>query len=186
MSGSTTSCACPDRCRVRCGISDSVVCYDHVQVADNLPLYGVCCYMDEMVHRPPSLLKAKYPDCNMPLTRYLVAAPRCYCFLTHYPFFSLHMKVAIRCLLQHWPASVLASQEQSLHAPLLSTHSAVSARSLTLLDSSLSSFQYRTIFRLIFSHRWLDHSSVSARQDSECIYAMFSWTKWSSCSSNCS
>ncbi|KAL0054362.1 hypothetical protein WJX82_007679 [Trebouxia sp. C0006] len=64
-----------------------------LKVADNLPLYGVCCYMDEMVHRPPSLLKAKYPDCDMPLTRYLVAAPRCYCFLTHYPFFSLHMKV---------------------------------------------------------------------------------------------
>ena len=66
-----------------------------VQVADNLPLYGVCCYMEEMVHRPPSLLKAKYPDCNMPLTRYMVAAPRCYCFLTHYPFFSLHMKVSV-------------------------------------------------------------------------------------------
>lgn len=49
--------------------------------------------MDEMLHRPPSLLKAKYPDCNMPLSRYMVAAPRCYCFLTHYPFFSLHMKV---------------------------------------------------------------------------------------------
>lgn len=64
-----------------------------MQVADNLPLYGVCCYMDEMLHRPPSLLKAQYPDCNMPLTRYMVAAPRCYCFLTHYPFFSLHMKV---------------------------------------------------------------------------------------------
>lgn len=64
-----------------------------LQVADNLPLYGVCCYMDEMLHRPPSLLKAKYPDCNMPLSRYMVSAPRCYCFLTHYPFFSLHMKV---------------------------------------------------------------------------------------------
>ena len=58
-----------------------------------MPLYGVCCYMDEMLHRPPSMLKPKYPDCNMPLTRYMVAAPRCYCFLTHYPFFSLHMKV---------------------------------------------------------------------------------------------
>ena len=49
--------------------------------------------MDEMLHRPPSLLKAKYPDCNLPLSRFMVAAPRCYCFLTHYPFFSLHMKV---------------------------------------------------------------------------------------------
>lgn len=66
-----------------------------LQVADNLPLYGVCCYMDEMLHRAPSLLKAKYPDCNMPLSRYMVSAPRCYCFLTHYPFFSLHMKVRL-------------------------------------------------------------------------------------------
>lgn len=72
-----------------------------LQVADNLPVYGVCCYMDEMLHRPPSLLKAKYPDCNMPLSRYMVSAPRCYCFLTHYPFFSLHMKV--RHLSHHMP-----------------------------------------------------------------------------------
>ena len=125
------------------------MCHDHVQVADNLPLYGVCCYMDEMVHRPPSLLKAKYPDCDMPLTRYLVAAPRCYCFLTHYPFFSLHMKVAMRCILQHSPASVLATQEQELRAPLLLTLSAVSTRSLTLLDlpvlSPICSSVYKSV-----------------------------------------
>lgn len=65
----------------------------YLQVADNLPLYGVCCYMDEVLHRPPSILKPKYPECNVPLSRYMVAAPRCYCFLTHYPFFSLHLKV---------------------------------------------------------------------------------------------
>lgn len=64
-----------------------------LQSGNDMPLYGVCCYMEEMVHRPPSMLKAKYPDCNMPLSRYMVAAPRCYCFLTRYPFFSLHMKV---------------------------------------------------------------------------------------------
>lgn len=100
--------AVPDMTDGECSLEYlvSVVLYDHVQVADNLPLYGVCCYMDEMVHRPPSLLKAKYPDCNMPLTRYLVAAPRCYCFLTHYPFFSLHMKVAICCLMQQLTAPV--------------------------------------------------------------------------------
>lgn len=63
------------------------------QAADNLPLYGVCCYMEEMVHRPPAVLSAAYPNCNVPLSRYLVAAPRCYCFLTHFPFFTLHMKV---------------------------------------------------------------------------------------------
>ncbi len=64
-----------------------------VQVADNLPLYGVCCYMEEMVHRPPALLHDMFPDHNAPLSRYLISAPRCYCFLTHYPFFPLHFKV---------------------------------------------------------------------------------------------
>ncbi len=62
------------------------------QVADNLPLYGVCCYMDELVHRAPTVLQGS-SKLNAPLQRYLVAAPRCYCFLTHYPFFSLHFKV---------------------------------------------------------------------------------------------
>jgi hypothetical protein len=64
------------------------------QVADNLPLYGVCCYMDEVVHRAPTILRAS-SDASAPLSRYLVAAPRCYCFLTHYPFFSLHFKVPL-------------------------------------------------------------------------------------------
>ena len=64
-----------------------------IQAADNLPLYGICCYMDEMVHRPPAVLAGVYPQCSEPLARFLVAAPRCYCFLTHFPFFTLHMKV---------------------------------------------------------------------------------------------
>ncbi|KAK9819430.1 hypothetical protein WJX74_002869 [Apatococcus lobatus] len=64
-----------------------------LKVADNLPLYGVCCYMEEMVHRPPALLNDLFPDHNAPLSRYLISAPRCYCFLTHYPFFPLHFKV---------------------------------------------------------------------------------------------
>lgn len=67
---------------------------DDLQAADNLPLYGVCCYMEEMVHRPPAVLSDAYPNCNVPLSRYLVSAPRCYCFLTHFPFFTLHMKVS--------------------------------------------------------------------------------------------
>lgn len=63
-------------------------------MADNLPLYGVCCYMDELVHRAPTVLQGS-SKLNAPLQRYLVAAPRCYCFLTHYPFFSLHFKVSL-------------------------------------------------------------------------------------------
>jgi hypothetical protein len=46
-----------------------------------------------MVHRPPAILSDLWPQCATPLSRYLVAAPRCYCFLTHFPFFTLHMKV---------------------------------------------------------------------------------------------
>ena len=62
-------------------------------MADNLPLYGVCCYMDEAVHRPPALLGDHLGEVIPPLTKHLVAAPRCYCLLTHYPFFTLHFKV---------------------------------------------------------------------------------------------
>ena len=61
------------------------------QAADNLPLYGVCCYMEEVVHRPPTILRGSNSPLP-PLSRYLVSAPRCYCFLTHQPFFSLHFK----------------------------------------------------------------------------------------------
>ena len=60
-------------------------------MADNLPLYGVCCYMDELVARPPSVLRAMGEPAPQ-LPQFLVAAPRCYCLLTHYPFFPLHMK----------------------------------------------------------------------------------------------
>ena len=63
------------------------------QAADNLPLYGVCCYVEEMVHRPPPMLASQFPEHTKPLSRMLVAAPRCYAFLTNFPFFSLHMKV---------------------------------------------------------------------------------------------
>lgn len=82
------------------------------QVADNLPLYGVCCYMDEIIHRPPQLLRYLYPNCKKPLSRYLVSAPRCYCFLTHYPFFSLHLKACFSfpfTCLDHIPSCFLFS-----------------------------------------------------------------------------
>jgi len=64
-----------------------------MKAADNLPLYGVCCYVEEMVHRPPPMLASQFPEHTKPLSRILVAAPRCYAFLTNFPFFSLHMKV---------------------------------------------------------------------------------------------
>ena len=62
-----------------------------LQSGDNLPLYGVCCLMEEMVHQPPWLCSTG-PAPAMPLTRSIPVAQRCYCLLTHYPFFTLHFK----------------------------------------------------------------------------------------------
>ena len=91
-----------------------------MQAADNLPLYGVCCYMDEMVHRPPAILSELWPQCSTPLSRYLVAAPRCYCFLTHFPFFTLHMKVRIE--LHLLSAGVASGQLARKSADMLYKH----------------------------------------------------------------
>lgn len=57
------------------------------------PLYGVCCYAKEFVHRPPALARDVFPQSNDSLARYMVTAPRCYCLLTRYPFFDLHFRV---------------------------------------------------------------------------------------------
>lgn len=57
------------------------------------PLYGVCCYAKELVHRPPALARDVFPQSNESLARYMVTAPRCYCLLTRYPFFDLHFRV---------------------------------------------------------------------------------------------
>lgn len=76
---------------------------ERLQVADNMPLYGICCYMDELVHRPPAILSDLFHMPSPPLTRYLVSAPRCYCMLTHYPFFSLHFKVRVAQLIPPIP-----------------------------------------------------------------------------------
>ena len=65
----------------------------HLQAGDNLPLYGVCCYMEEAVQQPPWLLQTG-PRAPLPLAHTIPVAPRCYCLLTHYPFFTLHFKVS--------------------------------------------------------------------------------------------
>lgn len=78
------------------------------QAADNLPLYGVCCYVEEMVHRPPPMLASQFPEHTKPLSRMLVAAPRCYAFLTNFPFFSLHMKVHAESCLENYPNPALS------------------------------------------------------------------------------
>lgn len=57
------------------------------------PMYGVCCYARELVHRPPAIARDMFPDATAPLSRYTVAAPRCYCLLTRLPFFSLHFRL---------------------------------------------------------------------------------------------
>jgi hypothetical protein len=114
--------------------ADSSTAFSTTQAADNLPLYGVCCYMEEMVHRPPALLASKYPNSTKPLSRYLVAAPRCYAFLTHFPFFALHMKVGA-CSLEPSGSSIwslhccsLLQQDAARHLSSFTRFSCSSAK----------------------------------------------------------
>lgn len=46
-----------------------------------------------MLHRPPSLARGRYKTCRAPFRSCMIAAPRCYCLLSHYPFFDLHFRV---------------------------------------------------------------------------------------------
>eukprot|EP01026_Neomeris_dumetosa_P023669 TRINITY_DN2000_c1_g1_i4.p1 TRINITY_DN2000_c1_g1~~TRINITY_DN2000_c1_g1_i4.p1 ORF type:complete len:644 (-),score=64.77 TRINITY_DN2000_c1_g1_i4:449-2380(-) len=63
------------------------------QSGDDLPVYGICCYAEEMLHRPPPLAKEAFPECTAPVSRYRLTAPRCYCLISKYPFFEWHFKV---------------------------------------------------------------------------------------------
>ena len=63
------------------------------QVGANLPLFGVCSVVPEVLHRPPHLARHRYPSCKAPFRSCMIAAPRCYCMLSHYPFFELHFQV---------------------------------------------------------------------------------------------
>ncbi|KAK1308248.1 hypothetical protein QJS10_CPA09g01901 [Acorus calamus] len=66
-----------------------------LKVADNAMLYGVCLHVQELVQRPPGILGYMSPMSQPPsrCSRYLVAAPRCYCILTRVPFFELHYEM---------------------------------------------------------------------------------------------
>ncbi|KAG2488060.1 hypothetical protein HYH03_013364 [Edaphochlamys debaryana] len=64
-----------------------------LKVGTSLPLYGICCAVPEMLHRPPHLARHLYPACRAPFRSVMIAAPRVYCLLSHYPFFDLHFQV---------------------------------------------------------------------------------------------
>ncbi|KAK1266043.1 hypothetical protein QJS04_geneDACA000141 [Acorus gramineus] len=65
------------------------------QMGDNSPLYGVCLCVQELVQRPPGVPGYVSPmsQPSSRRSRYLVAAPRCYCILTRVPFFELHYEM---------------------------------------------------------------------------------------------
>ncbi|KAL2893508.1 DENN domain-containing protein 4C [Bienertia sinuspersici] len=65
------------------------------QAADNGTLYGVCLHVPEIVQKPPTILGSSSPLCDPSMggSRFLVAAPRCYCLLTRVPFFELHYEM---------------------------------------------------------------------------------------------
>ncbi|BBN19714.1 hypothetical protein MPTK1_8g12990 [Marchantia polymorpha subsp. ruderalis] len=107
-----------------------------LKVADNVTLYGVCVLVTEIVQRLPGILAmntAQSPPRSQP-SRFLVSAPRCYCFLTKLPFFNLHFEVLnsiiaqerldriTQCvnemtLAQHVPSMVEAVSKGSLSSP---------------------------------------------------------------------
>ncbi len=57
-------------------------------------MFGMCCYSKELIHRAPYLARGKYANCKAPFRQCLIAAPRAYCMLSHYPFFELHFHVS--------------------------------------------------------------------------------------------
>jgi len=66
-----------------------------LRVADNATLYGVCVFVPEMVQRAPAFfsMSTELSPRRTPRGRFLISAPRCYCFLTRLPYFQLHFEV---------------------------------------------------------------------------------------------
>ena len=85
-----------------------------LRAGENETLYGVCCYVSELVQRQPGMIVAANEamaaaaagnkldggeggtasrSAPPPLSRYLIAADRCYCLISRVPFFSLHFEV---------------------------------------------------------------------------------------------
>ncbi|XP_073300145.1 uncharacterized protein [Primulina huaijiensis] len=63
------------------------------QVADNATLYGVCLHVKEFVQKPHAISGVSSGPSHSGCNRFLVPAPRCYCFLTRVPFFELHFEI---------------------------------------------------------------------------------------------
>ena len=100
-------------------------------------LYGVCCLVKELVHRPPCMAQKTYPECNAPLSRYMVVAPRCYCLLTQYPFFSLHFRVLSTILgLERLDRMAMYAGEVAGGVPSPTASLTASHRSLSSLPAS--------------------------------------------------
>ncbi|KAM3373771.1 hypothetical protein P3S68_012485 [Capsicum galapagoense] len=83
------------------GRDDSAFIFS-LKVADNATLYGVCLHVREIVQRPPAIYVSSSPlsQSSIGRSRFLVSAPRCYCFLTRFPLFELHYEVLNSVLAQ--------------------------------------------------------------------------------------
>lgn len=62
------------------------------------PHYGLCCYLKDFVQgrscvEPPGEEETQGVITYLEYGPYAVRAPRCYCFLSHYPFVDLHFQV---------------------------------------------------------------------------------------------
>eukprot|EP00210_Caulerpa_lentillifera_P007520 g7186.t1 len=60
---------------------------------NRLPMFGVCYLVNQMIQTPPGLVRNGVCDFGRFTSKHLVAAPRCYCLLSRYPFFKLHFQI---------------------------------------------------------------------------------------------
>ncbi|KAL6065591.1 DENN domain containing protein [Balamuthia mandrillaris] len=74
-------------------LEDSNHSFVFVMTGTNLLLYGFCVYQFELLSDKPSFASKPFYTCTLKEENYNVVAPRCYCFLSRFPFFKLHFQV---------------------------------------------------------------------------------------------
>ena len=153
-----------------------------LKVAENTTMYGVCVYVSELIQRQPAMVDAANAAAHAaggagagaaggsggserkPLSRYLVAAPRCYCLLTRVPFFQLHFEV-LHSILGMERLELALEPRETLHPapphPPPNSRSLRRLRRLRLLQRPLAATQW---FRASRTDSLLWHGNVAVHR----------------------
>eukprot|EP00210_Caulerpa_lentillifera_P006345 g6061.t1 len=121
--------------------SDQSFLFMQKGTGDDLPMFGVCYLVHQMLHTPPGLMKEKYQEIGT--AKHLVSAPRCYCLLSRYPFFNLHFQVLnlvlglerLDCISDYMNESIKLPQESPLFSDVGLKNSSRSFSSVRTPDS---------------------------------------------------